>query len=92
MKLILAKCNSHFVYGCLVLVEPYKEKGKRSPTSVGSSNHCRIRGVTSWLVNWRQRQEKNNWYQHCSCMLSWVVGGFAKRGAKENRVSVRYSK
>ncbi|URD99439.1 hypothetical protein MUK42_36727 [Musa troglodytarum] len=35
MKLILAKCNSHFVCGCFVLVKLYKEKGKRSADSEG---------------------------------------------------------
>ncbi|URD87043.1 zinc finger CCCH domain-containing protein [Musa troglodytarum] len=50
MKLILAKGNPHFVYDAQVLVKPYKEKGKRSSTSVRSNNSRRLRGVTSLLV------------------------------------------
>ncbi|URE26315.1 hypothetical protein MUK42_37630 [Musa troglodytarum] len=53
MKLILAKCNPHFICECLVLIKPYKKEGKRSPTNAGSSNNYRLRGVTSRLVNWR---------------------------------------
>ncbi|URD87465.1 Zinc finger C-x8-C-x5-C-x3-H type (and similar) [Musa troglodytarum] len=30
MKLILTKCNPHFICRCLVLVKPYKKKGERS--------------------------------------------------------------